>query len=130
MPARILDLFCEYLCLIKTVAVASLGEGDKLVNALAYFSLDTITVQEKRAMIDLILTGGPWLAAERLAILDYCQTDVVALERLLLPGRRGSTWRGHCSRAAMRPRCREHGARRHSSRRTDTWASSGPVGRH
>ncbi len=88
MPARILDLFCEYLCLINGRGRVP-GEGDKLVNALAYFSLDTITVQEKRAMIDLILTGGPWLAAERLAILDYCQTDVVALERLLpamLPG--------------------------------------------
>ena len=105
MPARILDLFCEYLCLINGRGRVP-GEGDKLVNALAYFSLDTITVQEKRAMIDLILTGGPWSAAERLAILDYCESDVVALERLLPAMLPESTWPGHCSGAAMRPRYR------------------------
>jgi hypothetical protein len=34
-------------------------------------------------MRDLVLTGGPWIDAEQLAILDYCETDVVALAHLL-----------------------------------------------
>ena len=40
-------------------------------------------------MRSLILGGGPWSEQERAAILDYCESDVVALERLLsamLPG--------------------------------------------
>jgi DNA polymerase-1 len=34
-------------------------------------------------MRDLILRGGPWSDAEREAILDYCESDVAALARLL-----------------------------------------------
>ena len=34
-------------------------------------------------MRDLVLSGGPWDAAEREAILDYCESDVVALAKLL-----------------------------------------------
>jgi DNA polymerase-1 len=34
-------------------------------------------------MRDLILTGGPWSPAEEILILDYCETDVVALDNLL-----------------------------------------------
>jgi len=34
-------------------------------------------------MRKLVLRGGPWSDAERIAILDYCETDVEALARLL-----------------------------------------------
>ena len=34
-------------------------------------------------MRNLVLRGGPWSPDERTAILDYCETDVVALNRLL-----------------------------------------------
>ena len=34
-------------------------------------------------MRELILGGGPWSAGEREAILTYCESDVLALERLL-----------------------------------------------
>ena len=34
-------------------------------------------------MRDLVLRGGPWSDAERSAILDYCESDVAALARLL-----------------------------------------------
>jgi DNA polymerase I len=34
-------------------------------------------------MIDLILTDGPWSPAQKLAILDYCESDVAGLDRLL-----------------------------------------------
>ena len=50
--------------------------------------LSSISLTEKSDMIDLILRGGH-SADEREAILDYCQSDVDALARLLpkmLPG--------------------------------------------
>ena len=105
MPARILDLFCEYLCLINGRGRVP-GEGDKLVNALAYFSLDTITVQEKRAMIDLILTGGPWRPPNVSPSSITAKPTWSRWSACCPPCCRGSTWRGHCSGAAMRPRCR------------------------
>src|SRR5262249_1871326 len=35
------------------------------------------------AMRDLVLRGGPWTADKQVAILNYCEEDVAALERLL-----------------------------------------------
>ena len=84
IPQRVLDLYAEYLAKLNTFRE---GEVDppkaSLISALVDFGVDTIGAEEKRAMIDLILTGGPWSAEQRDAILDYCASDVVALERLL-----------------------------------------------
>jgi DNA polymerase I len=79
-PANILDLFTEFRDLRNGV---STPDGFGLVGALKYFGLDTIGAQEKNELRALILAGGPWSADERVAILDYCATDIVALERLL-----------------------------------------------
>jgi len=92
-PARILDLYVEYRnrynCL-PTIVEQKLYKKDEkkikrnsLIGALLQFGLDTIGISEKQEMIDLILTGGPWTPAEQLAILDYCESDVLGLERLL-----------------------------------------------
>jgi hypothetical protein len=48
-----------------------------------HYGLPSIGGGEKDTMRDLILTGGPWSPAEELEILDYCETDVVALANLL-----------------------------------------------
>jgi DNA polymerase I len=80
MPVRILDLFVEFRCHLNGTKPA-LGFG--LVGALGYFGLDTISGHEKDTMRDLVLGGGPWSDSEQGAILDYCESDVVALERLL-----------------------------------------------
>jgi hypothetical protein len=45
--------------------------------------LDGIGAVEKDEMRDLVLRGGPWSDAEKSAILDYCESDVAALARLL-----------------------------------------------
>ena len=37
---------------------------------------------EKEEMRSLILRGGPWTREEQIAILDYCESDVMALKRL------------------------------------------------
>jgi DNA polymerase family A len=79
-PANILDLFTEFRDRTNGLARPA---GAGLIGALAYFGLDTIGATEKDEMRALILRGGPWSNSEREAILDYCATDIDALERLL-----------------------------------------------
>ena len=80
VPARILDLFAEFRNLTNGMPTVA---GNGLVGALAHFGIDSIGAEEKDAMRALILRGGPWTDAEQHAVLDYCETDVGALERLL-----------------------------------------------
>jgi hypothetical protein len=80
MPARILDLFTEFRDLTNGLPTPA---GASLLGALTYFGLDAIGSTEKTEMRELVLRGGPWSAEERGAILDYCESDVLALARLL-----------------------------------------------
>lgn len=100
MPERILDLFTEFRARTNGLGTPA---GNSLLGALSYFGLDGMGAAEKDDMRALILSGGPWSADERTAILDYCEADVGALERLvpamlpkvdLPPGRyyEGATW--------------------------------------
>jgi hypothetical protein len=79
-PANVLDLFTEFRCLTNGLRLA---HGNGLLGALMHFGLPGIGGEQKDTMRDLILTAGPWSSAEQLAILDYCETDVVALDNLL-----------------------------------------------
>jgi hypothetical protein len=81
MPQSILDLFTEFRARTNGLPTP-LGSG--LLGALAYFGLDAMGATEKEEMRALILREGSWLSAERTAILNYCEQDVDALERLLL----------------------------------------------
>jgi len=79
-PVHVLDLFTEFRCLTNGLRLA---HGSGLLGALLYYGLPSIGGEQKEAMRDLVLTGGPWSDADQLAILDYCETDVVALAHLL-----------------------------------------------
>jgi hypothetical protein len=79
-PARTLDLYAEFKCLTSGLPVPC-GRG--LLGALAYFGLDGLTAAEKDDMRQLASRGGPYTAGERQALLDYCQSDVDGLARLL-----------------------------------------------
>jgi len=79
-PVHVLDLFTEFRCLTNGLRLA---HGSGLLGALLYYGLPSIGGEQKDAMRDLVLTGGPWSGADQLAILDYCETDVVALAHLL-----------------------------------------------
>lgn len=79
-PVRILDLFVEFRCLTSGLPTPC---GAGLLGAMSYFGLDAIDATEKDRMRDLVLRGGPWTAEERLSILDYCQSDVDAVAKLL-----------------------------------------------
>ena len=79
-PQRVLDLFTEFRNHTNGIATVS---GAGLLGALAHHGLDGIGTVEKEEMRDLVLRGGPWSVVERTAILDYCESDVAALARLL-----------------------------------------------
>ena len=81
MPERVLDLFTQFRNRINGVTT---GNGAGLLGALAYHGLDGIDAVEKDEMRALVLRGGPWSDVERAAVLDYCESDVAALARLLL----------------------------------------------
>jgi DNA polymerase I len=75
----VLDLFAEFRC--RTNGRSLLG-GNSLLGALTAFGLSSIEAAEKEEMRALAIRGGPWSAAERQALLDYCESDVVALAKL------------------------------------------------
>jgi hypothetical protein len=80
VPLRILDLFAEFR---QRTSGLQVPNGNGLLGALAYHGLDGIAASEKEGMRQLALRGGPYSEGERVALFDYCQTDVDALARLL-----------------------------------------------
>ena len=80
LPVNVLDLFAEFRCQTNGLHLA---HGSKLIGALLHYGLPSIGGEQKDSMRALILTGGPWSLAEQSEILDYCETDVVALDNLL-----------------------------------------------
>ncbi len=57
--------------------------GASLIGALTWFGLDSIDASEKEAMRQLALRGGDYSEEEKSQLLDYCQSDVEALEKLI-----------------------------------------------
>lgn len=87
MPKNVLDLYAEFRN--KTNGLPYLPGGRSLIGAMKFFGLDSIAVEHKEEMRTLALRGGPYSDHERIALLDYCQSDVDALLPLLstmLPG--------------------------------------------
>jgi hypothetical protein len=80
MPARILDLFTEFRVMTNGRSVPC---GNGLLGAMAYHGLASIDAAEKTDMRDLAIRGGPFTDRERESLLAYCETDVVALAKLL-----------------------------------------------
>ncbi len=80
VPANVLDLFTEFRNLTNGRPPTS---GSGLLGALVHFGLDTMGAAEKTGMRELAMRGGPYTDWERSALLDYCQSDVDALAKLL-----------------------------------------------
>jgi DNA polymerase I len=87
MPERILDLFTEFR--VHTNMGSKIDQdrrtpnGAGLLGALTYFGLDSMGATEKKEIQKAIGAGawhGHYTPKE---ILDYCETDVDALDRLL-----------------------------------------------
>jgi DNA polymerase I len=86
MPARVLDLFTEFRD--RTNGRRGLGGGFQkagILDALTYFGLAHISAAEKTGMREKFIAGNfdAWTPQEIEDGLDYCETDVVALQHLL-----------------------------------------------
>jgi DNA polymerase I len=80
MPERILDLFCEFRDRTNGLPTPA---GAGLLGALTYFGLDGMAAAEKKEIQETIGSGtwgGRYTPEE---LLDYCASDIDALERLL-----------------------------------------------
>jgi DNA polymerase I len=80
MPEHILDLYVEFRNRTNGLALPA---GVGLLGALTYFGLDGIGATEKKALQTAIGDGTWRFQYTPEEILDYCETDVVALARLL-----------------------------------------------
>ena len=80
LPARVLDLYAEFR---KIANGLSPPNGFGLLGALTWHGLDAMDAAEKDTMRELAIRGGPWTAEEREALLAYCESDVLALAKLL-----------------------------------------------
>jgi DNA polymerase-1 len=80
LPSNVLDLRTEFRILTNGRNPPS---GNGLLGALIYFGLDAMSVSEKEHFRNRVLQGEPFSEAEKLGILDYCQSDVEALQKLL-----------------------------------------------
>jgi DNA polymerase I len=80
IPQRILDLFTEFRDRTNGLWTPS---GAGLLGALIYFGFDAMNAAEKKDLQEAI-GNGTWQGRYTpQQILDYCETDVVALARLL-----------------------------------------------
>lgn len=80
LPENVLDLFTEFRNHTNGLPLPC---GSSLLGALTWFGLSGIEASEKTSMRDLALRGGPWTEDERRALLEYCESDVSSLARLL-----------------------------------------------
>ena len=80
MPTRILDLYVEFRNATNGLSTPC---GNGLLGALTYYGIDCMLTVEKDEMRELAMRGGPYIEAEQVALLDYCQEDVDALGKLL-----------------------------------------------
>ncbi len=80
LPVNVLDLFAEFRCLTNGKPTI-LGHG--LLGALGWFGLPGIEQVEKQSMRELAMRGGPYSREELQSLLDYCESDVMALQSLL-----------------------------------------------
>ena len=80
-PARVLDLWVEFRAWSN--GLLPTGSGDSLLAVLEHFHLSGIDAYEKTEMRSLAMRGGVYTADEKTAVLDYCESDVLALEKLL-----------------------------------------------
>ncbi len=79
MPTHILDLYVEFRNISNGLPLPA---GRSLLGALVCFGLDGIAAAEKETMRALAMTNGPFSEVQQAEMLDYCASDVTALEKL------------------------------------------------
>src|SRR4051794_35440221 len=80
LPDHVIDLLVEFRLLTNGL---DLPHGRGLLAALQWYRLRRIEADEKQELRDLAMRGGEYTQIERAALIEYCATDVVALQGLL-----------------------------------------------
>jgi hypothetical protein len=80
MPANLIDLYVEFSNRTNGLS-RPCGRG--LLGALICYGLSGIDYAEKDEMRQLAMRGGPYSSAELGRLMDYCESDVLALVALL-----------------------------------------------
>ncbi len=84
LSVDVLDLYVEFRARRNGLVDYEGGPlRSGLLDALEHFGLDGMAAAQKKTMRDLILRGHPFTDQEERAIIDYCESDVIALEGLL-----------------------------------------------
>ncbi len=83
LPSYVLDLFAEFRVLTNGREGQVGVEGASLLAALKFFGLSHLDPDGKSQWRARILAGPPYTPAECAGILDYCESDVRALQKLL-----------------------------------------------
>ena len=76
----VLDLYAEFR---RLTCGETLPHGKSLLGAMLFHGLPTIGAEHKTEMRKLALRGGPYSEIEKTDLLNYCQSDVDGLARLL-----------------------------------------------
>ena len=83
LPAHVLDLFTEFRT-FSNGRDDQLGlKGASLLAALAFFGLSHLDPDVKSHWRERVIAGPPYDDQDRVGILDYCASDVFALQGLL-----------------------------------------------
>ena len=77
-PAHVLDLMVCHRAITN-----GLGVKANLVAGLSHYGLIHLAANGKESLRSLAMRGGPYSEAETQALLEYCETDVIALAQLL-----------------------------------------------
>jgi hypothetical protein len=81
-PLCVIDLYAEFLRVRNGLPRQDRKDG--LIEALAYFHEPAMGADEKESMRALAIRGGPFTAQEKKDLLEYCEGDTEAAERLFL----------------------------------------------
>jgi hypothetical protein len=85
-PACALDAYVEFRHYVNDGAAKAEDRNKgfySIGGALRYFCEDELDVTHKHDMRERIVAGPPFTSAERQEILEYCESDVQALARLI-----------------------------------------------
>lgn len=79
LPKHNIDLYAEFRVLTNDHYIVG---GNNLLGALNYFGISSIDAAEKKEMRELAIRGAPFTEKEKKHLLEYCESDVLALPKL------------------------------------------------
>ena len=82
LPRHVIDLRLEYLRVRNGESEDTFDRAGDILSALDYYGLPRMDLSHKEHMRKIAIRGGPFTHQEVKDLLDYCEDDVIAAERL------------------------------------------------